>query len=206
MTTSTRIATDTVTVQLGDAVELLEGAMTHAHPKPDLPMLNSVLVIVEEGKLTATATDRYRMIKGEIEGEGTLPASVISVPDIKRILALLKGEGKRMETLPVTISRVADMVSVSVRGNAITVTVGQGHYPPTDQYLNPTGKAEATDTVVFNPAFMADYAKIASKGSKSPVGVKLEFRGSGKPIKVEFGPNSGRKVEWNAILMPMRII
>lgn len=195
--------TDSVTLQLGHAVELLEGAVTHAHAKSDLPTLNTVKISAAEGKVKAVATDRYRLIEGTIAGEGELSASLIPVADIKRVISLLKSEGKRMDTLPVTISRAGDMVSVSVRGNAITVSVVDGKYPDVEQYLNDTSEPVELPNISFNPALMADYAKIAGRGSKSAIGVRLVFKGERKPIKVELAANIFRKVEWQAIIMPM---
>jgi DNA polymerase III sliding clamp (beta) subunit (PCNA family) len=164
-------------------------------------VLNAVRLEATGLHLTATATDRYRLINGAItleESGQTLPASLISLADVKRILALLKGEGSRMDTLPVTISHAGDMVSVSTRGNAVTVTLVGGTYPPFEQYLDTTPALVAQDTASFNPAFFADYAKIAGKGK--PVGI--HFTGNGKPMRILF---EGNKVEWKAILMPMRI-
>ena len=195
--------TDSVTLQLGHALELLEGAATHAHAKSDLPTINAVKISAGEGKVTATATDRYRLIEGTIAGEGELSDSLISLADIKRITALLKGEGKRAESLPVTISRAGDMVSVSVRGNAITLNAVTGNYPDTAQFLDDTSEPVELTQIGFNPALMADYAKIASRGSKSAIGVRLVFKGERKPIGVVFAVNIFRKVEWRAIIMPM---
>jgi DNA polymerase III sliding clamp (beta) subunit (PCNA family) len=198
-TTSTELST--ATVKLGDLTELLNGAMTHAHAKSDLPVLNTVRLEATGLHLTATATDRYRLINGAItlEDSGqTLPASLISLADIKRILALLKGEGTRMDSLPVTISHAGDMVSVSTRGNAITVTLVAGTYPPFEKYLDTTTALVAQEVASFNPAYFADYAKIAGKGKP----VSVHFTGAGKPMRIVF---EGDNVEWKAILMPMRI-
>ena len=201
MTTITSTELSTATVKLGDLTELLNGAMSHASSDKSLPVLNAVRLEATGLHLTATATDRYRLINGAISLEDsgqTLPASLISLADIKRILALLKGEGSRMDTLPVTISHAGDMVSVSTRGNAVTVTLVGGTYPPFEQYLDATPALVAQDTASFNPAFFADYAKIAGKGKP----VSIHFTGSGKPMRVIF---EGNKAEWKAILMPMRI-
>ena len=86
--------TDSVTLQLGALNELLTGASTHADKsKSAIPALSTVQLRGEGGLITATATDRYRLIQGTIAGEGDLSVSLIPLDDIKRILALLKGEG-----------------------------------------------------------------------------------------------------------------
>ena len=192
------------TVELGALLEVLEGAATHAHKKTDLQVLNTVKLESAGDRFTAVATDRYRLIEGSIAGEGEqLPASLVSLEDIKRVISLLKGEGKRADKLPVSVSRVGDMLSVSVRGNAITLELVAGTFPPVEQYLSPAGKPVASERIVFNPAYMADYSKIASRGSKSPVPVLVESYGDRKPMKIIFGEGAGKAVEWRAVLMPM---
>jgi DNA polymerase III sliding clamp (beta) subunit (PCNA family) len=53
--------------------------------------------------------------------------------------------------------------------------------------------------VAFNPAYFADYAKIAGKGNA----VRVEFTGDRKPIIIHLPVT---KVTWRALLMPMRVI
>jgi hypothetical protein len=57
----------------------------------------------------------------------------------------------------------------------------------------------AIDTVSFNPALFADYAKIIGKSN----GIKVTFIAKGKPMLIGL---AGDKVAWRALLMPMRII
>ena len=196
--------TDSVTLQLGALNELLTGASTHAGKDKSLPTLNAVLVKGEGGRISATASDRYRLIEGTIAGEGELSLSLIPLDDVKRILALLKGEGARMDDLPVTLTRLGDVLTVSVRGNSISATLCGGTFPPVDHLLeqpfNPSGSdLGVTDTVAFNPALFADYAKIAGKGAP----VTITFTGKGKLMLIGL---KGDKVQWRAALMPMRII
>jgi hypothetical protein len=196
--------TDSVTLKLGALNELLTGASTHAGKDKSLPVLNAVMVKGEAGSISATATDRYRLIEGKIEGEGELAASLIPLDDVKRILALLKGEGTRMDSLPVTLTRLGNVLSVSVRGNSISATLHAGNFPPVDhlleQPLNPSNSdLGVTDIVSFNPSFFADYAKIAGKGAP----VTITFTGKGKLMLIGL---KGVDVEWRAALMPMRIV
>jgi DNA polymerase III sliding clamp (beta) subunit (PCNA family) len=179
----------------GDSLrELLEGAITHAHKDKDLPALNAVMLEGEGGYLTARATDRYRLIVGKIEViEGELTASLISLSDIKRIVALAK-EGKISNK--VTFNRIGDLLTVSAGGNSITLTIVDAHYPPFNDIFD-KGEVTAIDTIAFNPVFFSDYSKIVGKG----VQVKVTFNGENKPITIGL---LGDKVEWRALLMPMR--
>jgi hypothetical protein len=195
--------TDSATVQLGALSELLTGASTHAGKDKSLPTLNAVLVKGEGGRISATASDRYRLIEGTIAGEGELSLSLIPLDDVKRILALLKGEGAKVDSLPVTLTRLGDVLTVSVRGNSISATLCDGKFPPVDhlfaQFNNPSpSDIGAIDIVSFNPALFADYAKIAGKGAP----VTITFIAKNKPMLIGLG---GDKVKWKALLMPMTI-
>ena len=174
--------------------ELLEGAITHTHKDKDLPALNAVMLEGEGGYLTARATDRYRLIVGKIEVmEGELTASLVSLTDIKRIVALAK-EGKISNK--VTFNRIGDLLTVSAGGNSLTLTIVEANYPSFNDVFN-KGEVTALDTIAFNPAFFSDYSKIVGKG----VQVKVTFNGENKPITIGL---LGDKVEWKALLMPMR--
>ena len=175
--------------------ELLEGAITHTHKDKDLPALNAVMLEGEGGYLTARATDRYRLIVGKIEVmEGELSPSLISLSDIKRIVALAK-EGKISNK--VTFNRIGDLLTVSAGGNSLTLTIVEASYPPSFDDLLNKGEASALDTIAFNPSYFSDYAKIVGKG----VQVKVTFKGENMPITIGL---VGDKVEWRALLMPMR--
>jgi hypothetical protein len=89
----------------------------------------------------------------------------------------------------------ADIVS----GSAITIQLLEENYPPNFDDLFNKGEVTPTSKVSFNPAFFADYAKVAGKGNA----VTIEFKGEKAPFTIGL---KGEKVEWRALLMPMRII
>lgn len=192
-----KIQTDTVEVEGAVIIELLEGVSTHADKgKSALRALNSVQLVSEgDGKIIARATDRFRLIEGAVEGDGSLTASLISLDDTKRVIELAKSSKHSR----VTLNRIGDLLTVSVTGSSITIPLLDANYPTTFNDLLNNTLREDIGEVSFNPAFMADYARIAGKGNA----VRLEFMGKGKPMIVHL---KATKVEWRALLMPMRII
>ena len=84
-------------------------------------------------------------------------------------------------------------------GSSLTLTVLGENYPNTFGDLFAKGEVSAIETIAFNPAFFADYAKIAGKG----VQVSVTFKGERMPMVIGL---VGDKVEWRALLMPMRVI
>jgi DNA polymerase III sliding clamp (beta) subunit (PCNA family) len=85
-----------------------------------------------------------------------------------------------------------------VNGNSITLTIVDANYPPSFDDLLNKGEVTAIEVIAFNPAYFADYAKIVGKG----VQVSVTFKGDRMPITIGL---VGDKVEWKALLMPMRV-
>lgn len=191
-----KIQTDTVELQNSALVELLEGASTHSSKDKSLYALNSVQLEGEgAGYLVARATDRYRLIEGKIETEhGQLSKSLISLADVKRVIELAKSN----KVSKVTLNRIGDLLTVSVSGSSITVQLLEANYPATFDDLLNKSEREPLGEIAFNPALFADYGKIAGKGNA----VRVEFTGKGKPMIIHLPVT---KVEWRALLMPMRV-
>jgi DNA polymerase III sliding clamp (beta) subunit (PCNA family) len=193
-----KIQTDTVEVENAALIELLEGASTHADKgKNALHALNSVqLESAGAGYLMARATDRYRLIEGKIEVEhGQLSPTLISLDDSKRVIELCKSN----KLSRVTFNRIGDLLTVSVTGSSITVQLLDVNYPATFNDLLSKSERGQLGEIAFNPALFADYAKIAGKGNP----VRVEFTGERTPIIIHLPIT---KVEWRALLMPMRVI
>jgi DNA polymerase III sliding clamp (beta) subunit (PCNA family) len=193
----TKSVTDTVELENSALVELLEGASTHSSKDKSLYALNSVQLEGEgAGYLVARATDRYRLIEGKIEVEhGQLSKSLLSLSDVKRVIELAKSN----KVSRVTLNRIGDLLTVSVSGSSITVQLLDANYPATFNDLLNKSEREPLSEIAFNPALFADYGKIAGKGNP----VRVEFTGKGKPMVIHLPVT---KVEWRALLMPMRTI
>ena len=189
-------ATDTISVKAKVLRELLEGVSLCAHKSSDLPSINAVTIEGVEGKIIARATDRYRLIKGEVEGEGEISPSLIFLADIKRIITLIKEEKWEQE---VQLSRVGDLLSVTYDSNTLTILLCSGTFPPSDHLFPDTSNPSPIGEVMLNPALLADFGKIAGKKE----GIRLIFSGAGKPITIQLPEN--KNIKWSALIMPMRI-
>jgi DNA polymerase III sliding clamp (beta) subunit (PCNA family) len=188
--------TNSVSVQGLTLLELLEGASTHADKgKSALHALNSVQLLGGAGSLIARGTDRYRLIEGKIEGEGHLDHTLISLDDVKRVIETIKSN----KLARVTLTRISDLLTVSLAGSSLTLNILSANYPNSfgDLFAKSEGEPIAVDGVAFNPALMADYAKIAGKGNA----IKIYFNGENKPMRVRI---TGDKITWRALLMPMK--
>ena len=197
MTTMEETSTRLNNIELAgeSLLTLLEGVSTHAGKDKSLPVLNSVEIEGEGGLFIARATDRYRLIEGSTGSlDGSLDKALVSLEDIKRIITLLKAHKAHR----IGLTRIGNALTVSALGDSVTFTLREGTFPPTSElFTKSEGEPVAVEGVAFNPALMADYAKIAGKGE----GIKIYFTGEGKPMRVRI---TGDKILWRALLMPMR--
>jgi DNA polymerase III sliding clamp (beta) subunit (PCNA family) len=176
-------------------LELLEGVSTHAGRDKSMPVLNSLEIEGGGGLFIARATDRYRLIEGGARAiDGSLDKSLISLEDTKRIITLVKSHKAHR----IIVNRVSDTLTVFAGLDALTFTLVEGTFPPTGElFTKGEGEPSPIEGVAFNPALMADYAKIAGKGA----GIKIYFTGEGKPMRVRITSDT---INWRALLMPMR--
>lgn len=125
---------------------------------------------------------------------GELSPSLVALDDIKRIMPVLKA----CKSGTVTLSRIGDLLTVVIGASSTTFTLLDGTFPSTAHLLEAVeAEPVAIEGIGFNPSLFADYAKIVGKHGM----VKVRFGGENKPIRVGL---TGDKVEWRALLMPMR--
>jgi hypothetical protein len=199
-----------LTLDAGTALDLLTGAAIAAHSKTDLPALNCVNLSATGGIFTAVATDRYRLIYGEVtlagEGEGErITLDPISVPlaDIKRITAAIKGLSKAaLSGATVSLNRAGDILTVTLNANAggtnlvVNLYTGQ-NFPPFKQLFN--GEAVPVSELRIDAGYLASFDKVPTNGG----GQLITFTGDKKPIKIKINHD---KINWHGLLMPMRTI
>ena len=198
MDTITRESTlQTVTAKASDIADLLTGAAIAADKgKAAIDSLAAVYLSATGGTITAAASDRYRLIAGELAGEGELAPSAIRLTDLKAILAAIKSERVQRE---ITFTRAGDSLSVAIGGTSLTIQLGTGVFPPY-KHLIPS-ESVAVEGISFNPTYMADFAKVPCSNMAGTM-LTMEFSGERKPIKVTIPHDS---ITWAALLMPMRV-
>lgn len=197
-----------LTLDASAALDLLTGAAIAAHSKADLPALNCVNVSAAGGIFTAVATDRFRLIYGEItlagegEGEGiTLDPISIPLADIKRITAAIKALPKAaLSRATVSLNRAGDILTVSINagegGSNLVINLYNGQkFPPFKQLFN--GEPVPVSELQLNADYLASFAKVPTSGG----GQQFTFTGDTKPIKVKINHDV---ITWHGLLMPMR--
>lgn len=195
MSTMQETKLESITANAADIADLLTGASVAADKsKLAIDSLAAVYLSATGGTITATASDRYRLIAGALAGEGELSQTAIRLTDLKNILAAIKSEKVSRD---ITFTRAGDSLSVAIGGTSLSISLGTGKFPPYEHLLE--GDNAAVERVSFNPSFMADFSKVpcSHKGGQ----LIVEFLGEKKPMKVTI-PHD--KITWAALLMPMR--
>ena len=187
---------ESVTASAADIAALLTGASVAADKgKNAIDSLAAVYLSATGGTITACASDRYRLIAGELAGEGELAPCAIRLSDLKAILAAIKSERVQRE---ITFTRAGDSLSVAIGGTSLTIQLGTGVFPPY-KHLIPS-ESVAVEGISFNPTYMADFAKVPCSNMAGAM-ISVSFTGERKPIKVTIPHDS---IKWEALLMPMR--
>jgi DNA polymerase III sliding clamp (beta) subunit (PCNA family) len=195
MDTLTATKLDTLTINAATLDDLLLGAIVAADKgKNSLPKLSAIYLSAGDGIVTVTATDRYRLIAGEVAGEGTLNETMIRLDDVKRITAAIKAI-KRLGDI--TLDRVGDMLTVRINrsGDTLTITAGYDTFPPYKQLL--AYDASAISELRLDVDLLASFAKVPSNGG----GQHFTFTGDRKPIRITI---NHEVIKWYALLMPMK--
>jgi len=197
MTTAT-LTNQKVTLSAAVFYDLLTGAAIAADSAKDAQArLGAVYLVAEGNKLTAAATDRYRLVEGVAELDaGTLSASCLTLQDVKRILTVLKPY----------IKITGNAATVEKEGYSLTVTVnGDSVLAHSLDYSLPNYAHMISDdyspvpSVALNLSLLASMDKIPHDSSEP---VTFGFTGAGKAIQIRMAHDS---IKWRALLMPMRV-
>jgi DNA polymerase III sliding clamp (beta) subunit (PCNA family) len=167
-----------------------------------LPVLHAVHVEKLGSELTFSATDRYRMVRVTVKltdapaGDHDSWATLIGVPDVKRIVTVLPKSSNRYGD-PEPASIVPGALMISGVGS-LTFEPVEGEFPKVDNVI-PT-ETNATETFGFRPSQLADLAKMPGFGKND--GVHFTFNGAGKPARATWGTD---EVSYVYVVMPVRL-
>lgn len=187
-----------IPVKAGELLDLLSGALVATGTDKNLPVLNSVNITCTNGILTATATDRYRLIEGvrilNNEGGQFDKPALVPAKEVTRIIKACK-ELIHDEILYLTLKDRS--LQLSTTKASFWMDLCDGTFPPSKQIIDGL-KVTAIEGIGLNPDLLATFSKIPhAKGQAFP----LTFNGEGKPISAKFTHN---EIQWTALLMPMR--
>jgi DNA polymerase III sliding clamp (beta) subunit (PCNA family) len=185
--------------------DLLTGALV-ATDKAAPNGLVSVLLESDGQTLTATATDRYRLITGKVAVTGGAFTALISAADITRIIKLDNSKEWPPTDKDITLSLIGDLFTASGSGSTITARVMIDRYPPYEQLfrrkvavIKPAPvKDTAGITIGLNSKLLATFDKVPHVKNQP---MSLDLVSGNEPVLIKIPHDS---ITWRAILMPMR--
>lgn len=194
-----------VTINSETLHTLVKGAIVGASKDKTLMGLNVVRFEIREPLVHVVSTDRYRLVIGDINmvegtvmetGDFNLPLD--SAKDLLKALPIKKDSGEVL----IELSDDEKYVSFTCDGSAGKWSkeyLTLDSLFPKYESLIPQAFT-STEEISFNPAFMADIAKLpAAPGAP----VRMKFTGDNKPM---FGTLEGTNgVSWTYLLMPVRL-
>lgn len=186
--------------------DLLTGALV-ATDKAAPNGLVSVLLVSDGQTLTATATDRYRLITGSVAVTGGQFTALISAGDTLRLAKLAKDQAGETGA-DLTLSLIGDLFTVSGTYNTITAKVMSDRYPPYEQLftrkvavIKPAPVKDNAGIVIgLNSKLLATFDKVPhTKGAP----MSLDLVSGNEPVLIKIAHAA---ITWRGILMPMRTI
>ena len=201
-------------------VKALTAVMTSASKDETRPHLAAVLVETrpDDGLIRFVSTDGHRLTRLDVPAfpEWNVDAAELVLP-AKKVEALIKALRGARQSYPEPITVSADGRSVTFR-NEVTADVtgfsaSDETFPPyekvipdyTNKPVRSSGRAKAVGGGVpigFNPAYMADVAKVAKFAAGTSGGVKASFGTSVDPIRIDL---DNGEVSAVVVIMPMRM-
>ena len=185
--------------------DLLTGALV-ATDKAAPNGLVSVLLVSDGQTLTATATDRYRLITGSVAITGGQFTALLSAADVTRIIKLDTSKDWPPTDKSVTLSLIGDLFTISDPYNFITVKVMSDHFPPYEHLftrkvavIKPAPVKDSGITIALDTKLLATFDKVPhTKGAPT----SFDLVSGNEPVLIKIAHDS---ITWRAILMPMRL-
>ena len=183
-----------------DLLDLLSGAIIATGRDSSLPTLTGIYLVSEGNTLTATATDRYRLITGKVkvESSDTFTALLLN-KDAETVIKALKPMVKRGDSTLVKVNVVMGHIDFLCPDYVQGFRLLDGTFPPYEHLLS----MDLADSgkMAFNCSFLGDFAKIPTGYPKHDIPVKFIFHGDSKLVTITVAHPS---IAWRGGIMPMR--
>ena len=188
-----------LSIGASDLLDLLSGAIIATGKDYTLPTLTGIQLISDGESLTATATDRYRLITGKVAVKGSPFTILLQNKDAALVISALKPLAKRHDPRPISLELGTRELLVRLPEQTFNFRLLDGTFPPFEHLL----ASEPADSgkMAFNCAFLGDFAKIPTGAKSGQVPVVFTFHGNSKLVTLTVAHDF---IEWRGGIMPMR--
>jgi hypothetical protein len=171
-----------------------------------LPMLNGILLHVDtkvdSTVLVGSSTDRLRFGQAHAPATGEIPATFVSMAQVRQLLDTLKPYSRTHDLLAEVTVEDRVKLTVKLPGDlvlpAVTITVhcsDDSDFPKAAKILD-TQVVEGIGQLGFNPAYVAAFSAIAKRRNEH---LRIDVSHDHKPSMFYVGDR------YRALLMPVRL-
>ena len=111
----------------GDLLDLLTGAIIATDKDKSLPALTGINLVSDGESLTATATDRYRLITGKIKAAGEPFTALLQNTDAAKVITALKPIAKRNDPRNISLELGTNELLVTTPESTFTFRLLDGY-------------------------------------------------------------------------------
>lgn len=195
----------TITIAAHTLRSLLEGAAVAAGTDKTLPMLNAVNLEWAPGRLTAVATDRYRLCVGEVSVAGLEDSGSILLPldDVRELIRALP-KLKRGLVASVTVSGTERGVAFTGDGWTRNIDALDATFVAWSAIMwDHENERGDVNRIGFNPTLLAGMSKVPTEKGQPWV---LNFKEPKKSAIATCHLSDGAdRIDWRYLIMPVRL-
>ena len=142
VTEKTEVSSGTISIGASDLLDLLTGAIIATGKDDTLPTLTGISLVAGDNMLTATSTDRYRMITGalKVESESVFTA-LLQNKDAAKVITALKPIAKRNDPRDIMLVVGKGYAIFTLPDQTFTFRALDGTFPKYEYLL---GKVQTT--------------------------------------------------------------
>lgn len=187
----------------GHLARAIHNALLCAGTDMTLPMIAAVRFEWDGKQIHTVGTDRYRLSLDTIDVDPQVDHGdiepfdfLLTRADAKAALAFVKGVKYSKLTIAYAEPRFPDggkALFQTDSGSSVSYPVLDATFPPYRSLIPEHAAAKPTDTIAFNPAFLADLAKIQTgDGTRQRVAPPITIRTfhrpdeSPKPVRIDY--------------------
>lgn len=200
------LAATTVTMPAPELARILGNATLAASKEGSRPILASVLVSYDAGRLTVSATDSYWLLREAVPvtGEGVAVLIILPADELAPVIKAAKSRDAR--TLDATVRFDVGKTTFTVGSLQVIVADLDGQFPNVDTLID-----AHTQTETGEVAFMSG---LLVKATKVVPGSTAGQSSNGYPMRFSLnGPLKATRIDWQAavgselfaLIMPTRL-
>lgn len=200
------LAETTINMPAPELGRMLANATLAASKEESRPILTCVLLSYSDGRLTATATDSYWLLREAlpVNGDGLAFVTLLPAADLAPVVKAAKARTARLGNATITFD--GDRMTFKVDTLQVSVTPYPGDFPNVGAIIDGHTPTE-TSSVAFMSGLIVKAAKVVP-------GSTVDQTAAGYPIRFTLdGPLKACRAEWYAgpgaelfaIIMPTRV-